>query len=232
MNNFPKITIVTPSFNQGKFIEETILSVIGQGYPNLEYIIMDGGSTDETISIIEKYKDKITYWESKKDNGQSHAINKGFAKASGDILGWLNSDDMLLPGTLLYVSRQLNPDKNQFLCGNCVHFEEGSIKLYGSKVKILELNDQLFGFGFIQPSTFWTRKLWLENGNLNEDWHYVFDCEWFYRLRDIKDVELFSTNKYLSMYRLHDSHKTGTGGSKRQEEIAKLFSFRECEVLT
>src|ERR1700712_3748647 len=83
----PKISIVTPTFNQGKFIEETILSVIGQGYPNLEYIIIDGGSTDETVEIIKKYEKHLTYWVSEKDKGQSHAINKGFARASGDILG-------------------------------------------------------------------------------------------------------------------------------------------------
>ena len=100
MMEYPKITVVTPSYNQGQFIEATIQSVIGQQYPNLEYIVCDGGSTDETVEILKKYTDKITWWCSEKDKGQSDAINKGMRKATGDIVCWINSDDVLLPGTL------------------------------------------------------------------------------------------------------------------------------------
>ncbi len=103
---FPRITIVTPSYNQGQYIEETILSVINQDYPNLEYIIIDGGSSDNTVEIIKKYSDRITYWISEKDNGQAHAINKGFRKATGDILNWLNSDDQLQPGALKIIAQR------------------------------------------------------------------------------------------------------------------------------
>lgn len=92
-SDLPKISIVTPSYNQGEFIEETIRSVLLQGYPNLEYIIVDGGSTDNTVDIIKKYDDYISYWVSEPDNGQSHALNKGFSKATGDLIGWQNSDD-------------------------------------------------------------------------------------------------------------------------------------------
>lgn len=93
MSVLPKITIITPTFNQGKFIEKSILSVLNQNYPNLEYIIIDGGSSDDTLDIIKKYENRITFWISEKDNGQSHAINKGLQKSSGDIINWLNSDD-------------------------------------------------------------------------------------------------------------------------------------------
>src|SRR6516165_8828702 len=103
--SLPKITIVTPSLNQGRFIEETIKSILNQGYPNLEYFVIDGGSTDETMSIIKKYDEHIDFWTSEPDNGQAAAINKGFAKASGQILAWLNSDDTYESGVFAEVAK-------------------------------------------------------------------------------------------------------------------------------
>ena len=101
----PRISIVTPSYNQGAFIEETIHSVLLQNYPNLEYIVMDAGSTDNTVEVIRRYADRITYWESEKDRGQSHAINKGIARSTGQIFNWINSDDLLMPGALWSVAQ-------------------------------------------------------------------------------------------------------------------------------
>src|SRR5262249_45830023 len=109
--NWPRISIVTPSYNQGRYIEETIRSVLLQGYPNLEYIIIDGGSTDETIEIIERYHDGLTFWSSEPDNGQSHALNKGFARATGQILAWINSDDMYLPGAFARIATAFEHDR-------------------------------------------------------------------------------------------------------------------------
>jgi len=116
--DFPKITVITPSFNQGEFIEDTILSIIGQEYPNLEYFIFDGGSTDNSKEIIEKYDEYIDYWESGPDKGQSDAINKGFERATGDIICWLNSDDMFLPSTLTRVANYFVNNEVDFLFGN------------------------------------------------------------------------------------------------------------------
>src|SRR5579864_2747619 len=98
---YPPITVVTPSLNQAEFLEETIRSVLDQNYPNLEYIICDGGSSDNSVEIIKRYQDRLAWWVSEKDQGQSNAINKGFSKASGDLLGYINSDDTLAPGALM-----------------------------------------------------------------------------------------------------------------------------------
>ena len=118
--SFPKITIVTPSFNQGRFIEQTIVSVLDQQYPNLEYIVMDGGSTDGTVRILQKYDHHIDFWQSAPDQGQADAINKGFARSSGEILAWLNSDDTYQPGALGEVADLLrhHPDID-VISGRC-----------------------------------------------------------------------------------------------------------------
>src|ERR1700687_6032262 len=113
--SLPRISVVTPSFNQGQFLEETILSVLGQNYPDLEYLIIDGGSTDSSVEIISKYADRLAYWESEPDRGQAHAINKGFARATGQIMCWINSDDFFFP----HVFQQLVP-----------FFQPGSAQLF------------------------------------------------------------------------------------------------------
>ena len=122
---WPKISIVTPSFNQVQFLEETIRSVLLQGYPNLEYIIIDGGSTDGSIDIIKKYSRWLRYWVSEPDSGQSNAINKGFAKASGEIFGYLNSDDLYEPNALKIISSYfMNNSACNLLAGECTVFDD------------------------------------------------------------------------------------------------------------
>src|SRR5579862_6186863 len=157
---WPKITVVTPSFRQAQFLETTILSVLGQCYPNLEYIIMDGGSDDGSVAIIESYASQLAYWQSKRDAGQADAINQGFARATGDILCWLNSDDFFLPGTLRTIARELGPFCNDpaLLFGNCMYFREadGSARILRARrhsPEFLRETDCIY-----QPSSFWTRK--------------------------------------------------------------------------
>lgn len=158
--NLPKIHIVTPSYNQGEFLEDTILSVLGQNYPNLEYLIIDGGSTDNSVEIIKKYEDKLAYWVSEKDNGQSEAINKGFKIATGEILGWINSDDMYMPNILNTVSKLMNPENEKLIYGQCVHIEQVPKVVFTYGSSIFQHNDISQIDYIIQPSSFWTRKTW------------------------------------------------------------------------
>jgi len=219
----PKITIVTPSYNQGDFLEETILSVLGQGYENLEYIVIDGGSTDASVEIIKKHEKHIAYWQSQPDNGQSSAINLGFSKATGEILGWLNSDDVYLPGALKHIATQLDVSKQEILFGNCSHLYENRPICMGSDVrKTFQRVNIKFQDFIIQPSSFWTSIVWNKVGILDENLHYAFDWDWFIRAEKM-NVAFKPTDKYLSVYRIHDNHKSGTGGDTRTKEIIKIY---------
>jgi glycosyltransferase involved in cell wall biosynthesis len=207
----PRISVVTPSFNQGRFIEETLRSVLDQKYPNLEYLVIDGGSTDETVAILRRYESRLAYWVSEKDNGQAHAINKGFLRATGDIVAWLNSDDLYAPGALHAVATafQTQPDA-RWLIGNVINFDtnrpdEGAVSPFVYHRDLahwvtVEANPH-------QPGIFWKRHLVLENGPLREDWHYCFDAEFWCRLvaRGILPVQL---DKVLARFRLHPASKT------------------------
>ncbi|KAF2325940.1 glycosyltransferase family 2 protein [Flavobacterium nitrogenifigens] len=226
--NYPKISIVTPSYNQGQYLEDTILSVLGQRYPNLEYLIYDAASTDNSVEIIKKYEKELTYWVSEKDKGQADAINKGFNRATGEILMWLNSDDVLMPNILNFIATQYNEKGDGIYFGNCLHFEEknnGILVARGSNVAAsfnsipLELADTI-----IQPSSFWSRKVWFETGILNIDLNFGFDWEWFLRAKQ-NNISFYPLHKSISLYRIHEEHKSGVGGRKRQEELLKIYKL-------
>ncbi|MGF7038460.1 glycosyltransferase family 2 protein [Mucilaginibacter lappiensis] len=218
---YPKISVVTPSFNQGEFIEQTILSVIGQQYPELEYIIIDGGSTDQTESIIRKYEKHIVYWVSEKDKGQSHAINKGLEYATGDILCWLNSDDYYLPGTLLEIGQILSIDKPELLHGNCIHLNEDNNFTHGSYFDSFKSWDISKGTHIVQPSSFWTRKAYELAGPLRDDLHFGFDWEWFARAQ-ARGVIFTSSPKYFSVYRIHNGQKSDDKNNARFVELIQI----------
>jgi glycosyltransferase involved in cell wall biosynthesis len=218
---YPLISIVIPSFNQGKYIEQTIHSILGQQYPNLEIIVIDGGSTDETPNILEKYKDVFSYWVSEPDNGQAHAINKGFRQAKGSILAWLNTDDVYLPCTLLRVSQIFeNKQEPTLVYGGCLYFIENQRKALNCLAPEFNAEKLTYEDYIVQPSTFWSRSLWEKVGELNESYHYALDWDWF--LRATKICNFIPFQDCLSVYRGHREHKSGTGGMKRAHEIVEV----------
>lgn len=239
--NYPSISVVIPSFNQGEFIEETILSVVGQQYPNLEVLVIDGGSTDNTIEIIEKYTEKISYWHSKKDKGQADAINQGMNLCSGDIVCWLNSDDVYLPGTLLDIGKKFvgRSEENYLIYGGAVTINQSNEPISSGcqTAAPLEKFRLTYEDFIVQPSSFWTRKLWQSVGELNIDYNYVLDWEWFIRASKIAEFEY--VRRFYSVYRYHPGHKSSNGGIRRRKEILDVVTkyssdywinlYLECE---
>ena len=220
----PKITIVTPSFNQGKFIERTIKSVLSQNYPNLEYIVVDGGSTDETLDILKKYE-KHLRWISEQDTGQSEAINKGFRMATGEIVAWLNSDDTYLPNALKTVG--------QYFAGH-----PDVMMVYGEGYIIDENDNRKRRFPFTEPkfdlwkliyysdyilqqATFFRRSTFETIALLNEDLHYGMDWDLFIRIGKRFPVEYIP--EYLACIREHGEAKTSVGGRKRFRELVGII---------
>ncbi len=210
LEKWPEITIVTPSYNQGRFLEATIRSVLLQGYPNLEYIIIDGGSSDDSVEIIKKYENWIDFWVSEPDQGQSHAINKGFERATGQILAWLNSDDMYSPDALWCVGEIFNSRKGDVVSGHAVFVDENGARegrYDASPVNVDRLLDVRGGFSAPQQSTFWSRLCWERNGPLSEDLHYVMDYDYWIRMA-ASGEEWIILDKDLSFFRHHGAQKT------------------------
>ena len=205
--SLPKITIVTPSFNQATYLEQTIRSVLDQGYPNLEYIICDGGSTDGSVEIIRKYADRLAWWCSEKDRGQSHAINKGFEHATGELYAYLNSDDYYLPGALDRVAGAYQ-EGGRFIVGWSQYLEpDGDFRPYPIQMHS-EPSDWLIKNPIPQQSSFWSSTLWKELGGFREDLHYSFDYEYWMRLRFRAGVGPHVVHQCLSVFRLHEASKT------------------------
>lgn len=235
---YPRITVVTPSFNQGEFIEETILSVLGQDYTNLEYIVIDGGSTDGSVDIIKKYADRLTYWVSESDRGQSHAINKGFERATGEIFCWVNSDDILLPGALAMVGKIFlhNPECNWLVGESRIINRDGKpLQLYrvryqgrDSLLRFWESWEQ--GTRLPQQSSFWRSNLF-HGRLLREDLNYVMDYELWLRLS--KENAPIIVREELAGYRFHAESKTVNSPEyffPEQLKAARPFWYERGEI--
>jgi len=218
-SEYPRISIVAPSYNQGIFLEETIRSVLLQGYPNLEYIIIDGGSNDESVEIIKKYDRFLTYWVSEPDSGQTNAINKGIQRISGQIFAWLNSDDVYAKDALKHVAQSFQTEEFALLCGQCEFMNAESERLYQADyTETMNLLTVLADHQVAQPSCFINTNLFKSCGSLNEDLHYSFDYDYWVRLL-LQDIKIHSAPILLSRYRLHQQSKTETSRPKFDREI-------------
>jgi glycosyltransferase involved in cell wall biosynthesis len=207
--SYPKISIITPSLNQGQFLERTILSVLNQNYPNLEFIIIDGGSNDESLSIIKRYEKYLSYWVSEKDEGQSDALNKGFKKATGEIIGWQNSDDIYLPDVFKKISQIFKESRKiDIVYGNRIDIDENDNIIGESRfTRFSKTVYQYDGISLGTQSTFWKRDLFTKIGYLDINFQFAMDYEFFLRAA-VKGAKFKYTPYYLGAMRRHKAAKT------------------------
>ena len=225
IESLPKISVVTPSYNQGHFLEGCIDSVLAQNYPKLEYIIIDGGSTDQSVDIIRKYEEGIALWVSEPDEGQSHAINKGFERSSGEIVAWINSDDFYLPGAFAAIARahQENPAASFYFGNGWRVDEDGRSKggFFPDHHVCFNRIGLIFGLNYIlQPATFINRNYLSKAGFLNPSLLYGMDTDLWIRLSGITPPEPVSA--FLAASREYGVTKTAKGSFERVEELRRI----------
>jgi len=209
-STWPRISIVTPSLNQGKYLDATIRSVLEQEYPNLEYFIMDGGSTDGSLEIIREYGSRVTGWVSEPDQGQAHALNKGFARSTGDLLGWINSDDILLPGALRLLAQEHRATPQAVLLGDVSHLDEKEAYAWAEHCSYLSAKSLVEMWrddvNFQQPGLYFPRSVYEQAGPLDEAFHYTFDREWL--CRALAYAPLRNLHVVVAQFRYHNASKT------------------------
>ena len=221
----PLISIVTPSFNQAEYIKDTVNSVLGQGYPQLEYIIQDGGSQDETVKILEELSASLAHWESAPDGGQANAVNLGMRRATGEILAWLNSDDLLLPGSLAYVAGyfERHPDVD-VVYGNRILIDSQGRDI-GRWIMPVHDDETVRWADYVpQETLFWRRKTWdAIGGCLDEDFHFALDWDMLLRFREA-GARIARLPRFIGAFRIHDNQKNFTIGHVHAREVRKLIS--------
>lgn len=224
--NYPLVSIITPSFNQARFLEETIQSVLKQNYPKLEYIIIDGGSTDGSVDIIRKYSRHLAYWESAPDKGQTDAINKGFARATGEIIAWLNSDDIYLPHAIhdAVAFLQANPETG-LVYGDC-NFIDAQNRVIG-RFPAAQTNYKKLRRGYVhipQQAAFFRASLWRQVAPLDDSFYFAMDYDLWVRLAKL--APLAYTRRLWAAFRLHGDAKTVAADDRCWPEMLKVH-YRE-----
>ncbi len=207
----PTISVITPSYNQGGFIEQTIRSVLLQQYPKLEYIVIDGGSTDGSVDVIRRYDSWLAYWVSERDRGQAQAINKGFLRSTGQVICWLNSDDYFLPGALLTVGKLLaDQTGNHALAGHCLKvYQDGrpAVTLEGRYENRRRLLEFWKGYQMHQAAIFWRREVFEKIGLLDEELHLILDFDYWARIS--RHFDFVNVDYVFAACNYHDEAKTG-----------------------
>lgn len=231
-NAFPKISVITPSYNQGEYLEQTILSVINQNYPNLEYIIIDGGSTDNSLEIIKKYENKFVYWVSEPDAGMYHALQKGFEKSSGEIMCWLNSDDMLHPKSLFSMAEILSLDGIQWIQGIPNNFDEAGrtviVENTGQWSWLRSMYDQEC---IQQESTAWRRELWEKaGGRVSTEYKLAGDFELWNRFFQYE--KLYTPPCLLGGFRIRKAGQLSHDADRYLKEVLQIRSTNSDKDLT
>lgn len=233
MTKFPRITVVTPSYNQAEFLEATIQSVLDQNYPNLEYLVIDGGSTDGSVDIIKKYQSKISYWMSEPDGGQVEAINKGLRLATGDWVTWQNSDDIFYLNAFSGLAKAIpRHPKADLIIGNMMLIDRQGQNLRDVHYVTPSYNAMLAeGMVLTNQAAFWRCSVHQEVGYLDETLNCSFDFEWFLRL--LKAKRAAHVNEMWGCYRLHEETKTHmlvNCFAEERERILRGISFPGWKV--
>lgn len=225
MNELPRITLVTPSYNQGAYLESAIQSVLTQNFPKLEYIMMDGGSSDNSIAILRQYAAHFAYWTSEPDTGQADALKRGFARATGEILGWLNADDVLLPNALHTVAAFFfrHPDCD-FLTGDSAFINaDASREVFEVRAAPYSFDDLLHYYAdkyLPQPSVFFSRAAFQHVGGLDASLRYMMDLDLFLRLR--REYALHYIPQRLSLMRIHPAAKGQQAGQPALHAVEQV----------
>ncbi|MBN2235567.1 MAG: glycosyltransferase [Opitutales bacterium] len=218
---WPKVSIVVPVLNQVRFLDEALRSVLDQGYPNLELVVMDGGSTDGSLDIIERYSARIAHWESVVDNGQSHAISKGLARCSGDLFNWLNGDDVLVEGSLLSAATHwIEKGKPAMIYGRADKVDEMGRCIKRGVYRPFDRRLLLDLYYITQPSCFYSREVMNALGGIDTACDFAMD--WDLAVRMARDGRVESVDELWSRLRVYPSTKTSIGGIRRAREIARI----------
>jgi glycosyltransferase involved in cell wall biosynthesis len=225
--NWPRITVVTPTLNQAQYIERTILSVLNQNYPNLEYIILDGGSTDGTRAIVEKYRRYLSHWRSTPDAGQAAALKEGFERATGEIFAWINSDDVYLPRVFRQVGSMMKKQPATDVCYGNMYLLDATgqfvteRRLTRCSSRLIKLGIRHGGFGFYQPAAFWRRTLYQRVGGIDPSLHFDMDNDLFIRF-SLRGGRFTFLPFPLVGFRIHEGSKTFALQDQSKSEIPLL----------